>query len=46
MEIYGCQMNVNDADIAWTFLSEAGYQRTDDVEDVRCLGKTLQLVII
>ena len=36
MEIYGCQMNVNDADIAWTFLSEAGYQRTDDMEDVRC----------
>ena len=31
-QIYGCQMNVNDADIAWTFLSEAGYQRTDDVE--------------
>ena len=46
MEIYGCQMNVNDADIAWTFLSKAGYQRTDDVEDVRCLGKTPQLVII
>ena len=36
MEIYGCQMNVNDADIAWTFLSEAGYQRTDDVEEVSC----------
>jgi hypothetical protein len=32
MEIYGCQMNVNDADIAWTFLSDAGYLRTQDVE--------------
>ena len=27
-------MNVNDADIAWTFLSEAGYLRTDNVEEV------------
>ena len=26
-------MNVNDADIAWTFLSEAGYLRTDSVEE-------------
>ena len=34
-EIYGCQMNVNDADIAWTFLSQAGYHRTDHVEEVR-----------
>jgi MiaB/RimO family radical SAM methylthiotransferase len=33
MEIYGCQMNVNDADIAWTFLSDAGYLRTQDVEE-------------
>ena len=28
-------MNVNDADIAWTFLSQAGYHRTDHVEEVR-----------
>ena len=33
LEIYGCQMNVSDADIAWTFLSEAGYLRTDSVEE-------------
>ena len=26
-------MNVSDADIAWTFLSEAGYLRTDSVEE-------------
>ena len=35
MEIYGCQMNVNDADIAWAILSEAGYQKTQDAEEVR-----------
>ena len=33
LEIYGCQMNVNDADIAWTFLSEAGYLRTDSAKE-------------
>ena len=38
LEIYGCQMNVNDADIAWTFLSEAGYGRTEDVEEVGIWG--------
>ena len=27
-------MNVNDADIAWTFLSEAGYLRTNDIKEV------------
>lgn len=40
MEIYGCQMNVNDADIAWAFLSGAGYLRTDAIEEV---SKPLQL---
>ena len=35
MEVYGCQMNVNDADIAWSILKDAGYQKTQYVEDVR-----------
>lgn len=28
-------MNVNDADIAWAILKDAGYERTQDAEDVR-----------
>lgn len=27
-ETYGCQMNVNDTDIAWSILQKKGYQRT------------------
>ncbi|KAM8867429.1 mitochondrial tRNA methylthiotransferase CDK5RAP1 isoform 1-T1 [Synchiropus picturatus] len=31
-ETYGCQMNVNDTEIAWSILQEKGYQRTVDVK--------------
>ena len=31
-------MNVNDADIAWTFLSEAGYLRTDSAEEASSIN--------
>nr|XP_019942631.1 PREDICTED: CDK5 regulatory subunit-associated protein 1 [Paralichthys olivaceus] len=30
-ETYGCQMNVNDTEIAWSILQRKGYQRTVDL---------------
>ncbi|XP_023662126.2 mitochondrial tRNA methylthiotransferase CDK5RAP1 isoform X1 [Paramormyrops kingsleyae] len=30
-ETYGCQMNVNDTEIAWSFLQRTGYQRTSEL---------------
>ncbi|CAF96903.1 unnamed protein product, partial [Tetraodon nigroviridis] len=30
-ETYGCQMNVNDTEIAWSILQKKGYQRTFDL---------------
>ncbi|KAM9362323.1 mitochondrial tRNA methylthiotransferase CDK5RAP1 [Symphorus nematophorus] len=30
-ETYGCQMNVNDTEIAWSVLQRRGYQRTADL---------------
>ncbi|XP_076609274.1 mitochondrial tRNA methylthiotransferase CDK5RAP1 [Chaetodon auriga] len=30
-ETYGCQMNVNDTEIAWSILQRKGYQRTIDL---------------
>uniref|UniRef100_A0A674DXH2 Mitochondrial tRNA methylthiotransferase CDK5RAP1 n=1 Tax=Salmo trutta TaxID=8032 RepID=A0A674DXH2_SALTR len=32
-ETYGCQMNVNDTEIAWSILQKKGYQRTSDVAE-------------
>lgn len=32
-EIYGCQMNVNDADIVWSVLRSHGYRHTDSLDD-------------
>ncbi|XP_027859090.1 mitochondrial tRNA methylthiotransferase CDK5RAP1 isoform X1 [Xiphophorus couchianus] len=31
-ETYGCQMNVNDTEIAWSILQKKGYQRTADLK--------------
>uniref|UniRef100_A0A3Q2C8C8 CDK5 regulatory subunit associated protein 1 n=1 Tax=Cyprinodon variegatus TaxID=28743 RepID=A0A3Q2C8C8_CYPVA len=31
-ETYGCQMNVNDTEIAWSILMKKGYQRTADLK--------------
>lgn len=33
-ETYGCQMNVNDTEIAWSILQKKGYQRTADLKQV------------
>ncbi|XP_054472911.1 CDK5 regulatory subunit-associated protein 1 [Anoplopoma fimbria] len=32
-ETYGCQMNVNDTEIAWSILQGKGYQRTVDLRE-------------
>ena len=32
-EIYGCQMNTNDAEVAWAILQGAGYQKTTDINE-------------
>ncbi|KAK0156365.1 CDK5 regulatory subunit-associated protein 1 [Merluccius polli] len=34
-ETYGCQMNVNDTEIAWSILQQKGYQRTGDLNEVQ-----------
>ena len=33
-ETYGCQMNVNDTEIAWSILQKKGYQRTVNLNEV------------
>ncbi|XP_075756930.1 mitochondrial tRNA methylthiotransferase CDK5RAP1 isoform X2 [Pelodiscus sinensis] len=33
LESYGCQMNVNDTEIAWTILQRSGYLRTKRLEE-------------
>ncbi|XP_054247864.1 mitochondrial tRNA methylthiotransferase CDK5RAP1 [Indicator indicator] len=33
LETYGCQMNVNDTEIAWTILQRSGYTRTKELEE-------------
>ncbi|KAM3877985.1 mitochondrial tRNA methylthiotransferase CDK5RAP1 [Diretmus argenteus] len=32
-ETYGCQMNVNDTEIAWSILQKKGYQRTNEAKE-------------
>ena len=32
-ETYGCQMNVNDTEIAWSLLMDAGYERTHELSE-------------
>lgn len=34
LETYGCQMNVNDTEIAWAILQKSGYLRTHQLEEV------------
>lgn len=34
LETYGCQMNVNDTEIAWSILQKSGYLRTSDLQEV------------
>ncbi|KAK1337398.1 hypothetical protein QTO34_002024, partial [Cnephaeus nilssonii] len=33
LETYGCQMNVNDAEIAWSILQKSGYLRTSNLQE-------------
>ncbi|KFO31468.1 CDK5 regulatory subunit-associated protein 1 isoform X2 [Fukomys damarensis] len=33
LETYGCQMNVNDTDIAWSILQKSGYLRTGNLQE-------------
>lgn len=33
IEVYGCQMNVNDAEIVWSILQSKGYIKTDSIYD-------------
>ncbi|KAM5304813.1 mitochondrial tRNA methylthiotransferase CDK5RAP1 isoform 1-T1 [Glossophaga mutica] len=33
LETYGCQMNVNDTEIAWSILQKSGYLRTDNLQE-------------
>ncbi|KAJ1925040.1 hypothetical protein IWQ60_004821 [Tieghemiomyces parasiticus] len=33
VEVYGCQMNVNDTEVLMSLLQEAGYERTLEVDD-------------
>ncbi|RLU23079.1 hypothetical protein DMN91_005357 [Ooceraea biroi] len=33
IKIYGCQMNVNDADIIWSILKSHGYKHTQSLDD-------------
>jgi len=32
-EVYGCQMNVNDADILWSILKDVGYMKTESIQE-------------
>lgn len=32
-EVYGCQMNVNDTEIAWSILQSAGFSKTGDIKE-------------
>ncbi|NWI39250.1 CK5P1 protein, partial [Picathartes gymnocephalus] len=33
LETYGCQMNVNDTDVAWAILQKNGYARTKELDE-------------
>ncbi|OWK03319.1 hypothetical protein Celaphus_00007893, partial [Cervus elaphus hippelaphus] len=33
LETYGCQMNVNDTEIAWSILQKSGYLRTNSLQE-------------
>lgn len=34
LETYGCQMNVNDTEIAWSILQKSGFLRTSNLQEV------------
>ena len=36
-DVYGCQMNVSDAEVAWGILQEKGFSRTNNIQQVSSL---------
>lgn len=40
LETYGCQMNVNDTEIAWAILQKHGYTRTKELGEVKHLSSS------
>lgn len=38
LETYGCQMNVNDTEIAWSILQKSGYLRTRNLQEVHAFS--------
>lgn len=45
LETYGCQMNVNDTDVAWAILQKNGYLRTKSLEEVGLLPSSCAGVV-
>lgn len=41
LETYGCQMNVNDTEIAWSILQKSGYLRTSNLQEVLAFPASL-----
>ena len=39
-ETYGCQMNVNDTEIAWSILKDRGFAKTNDIVQVKNTCRT------
>jgi hypothetical protein len=37
VDVYGCQMNVQDTEVVWRVLTDAGYERANAIEEVRTL---------
>nr|AAI39619.1 Zgc:162738 protein [Danio rerio] len=44
-ETYGCQMNTNDTEIAWSILQKAGYSRTLELQKVLFSAKIINVSI-
>ena len=41
LETYGCQMNVNDTEIAWSVLQKSGYLRTRNLQEVHAFSPSI-----
>ena len=45
-EVYGCQMNVSDTEVAWSILKNVGYTRTTDINEVKLVCKSVVLSLV